>query len=53
MLIQAELPMFGGRVGCTVEFNCSRNAVYFEEWRTTILRLRNFPCIFDCKRTNQ
>jgi beta-galactosidase/beta-glucuronidase len=54
MLIQAEFPMFGGRIGCDGgNLSCAKNPVYFEEWRTTILRLRNFPCVFDYTMTNE
>ena len=83
MFIQAEFPMFGGRVGCSGSFDCDKNAVsagrpfsrplphplssrplrihasaarrqvYFEEWRSTIMRLRNFPCVFDYTMTNE
>ena len=83
MMIQAEFPMFGGRVGCSGSFDCDKNAVsagrpfsrplphplssrplrihasaarrqvYFEEWRSTIMRLRNFPCVFDYTMTNE
>jgi hypothetical protein len=32
MLIQAEFPMFGGRIGCDVAgFACDKNAVYFQD----------------------
>ena len=50
IIVQAEFPMFGGRDGCSgATFACDKNAVYFEEWRATILRLRNHPCVFDCE----
>ena len=46
--------MFGGRDGCSgATFACVKNTVYFEEWRATILRLRNHPCVFDYTMNNE
>jgi beta-galactosidase/beta-glucuronidase len=54
IMVQAEFPMFGGRDGCSgATFACDKNAVYFEEWRATILRLRNHPCVFDYTMNNE
>eukprot|EP01052_Picozoa_sp_SAG31_P001085 SAG31_NODE_35_length_31836_cov_10.841352_4_plen_1036_part_00 len=54
IMVQAEFPMFGGRDGCSgATFACQKNAVYFEEWNATILRLRNHPCVFDYTMNNE
>lgn len=48
MLVQAEFPMFGGRVACDVaSYACEKNAVYFQDWTFMIKALRNFPAVFD------
>ena len=54
MLIQAEFPMFGGRVACdTGSYACDKNAVYFHDWAFMIKTLRNFPAVFDYTMTNE
>ena len=53
MLVQAEFPMFGGRVACDASYACDKNAVYFQDWAFMIKTLRNFPAVFDYTMTNE